>query len=149
MQQRLLRFLALISLAAASIAEAQIYRWVDEDGNVHFGDRRPPQVAESIEMDTETNRESAAEARARNKEIEDALSIVTDSRVHRETVRQEHADAEAKHRQQVAECQQITKFRQRLAAGGLCLLVLPHHRAGRFGRRCNCQFRSGSGWYTG
>ncbi|WP_157729949.1 DUF4124 domain-containing protein [Bacterioplanes sanyensis] len=42
--------IALISLAA--VASAEIYRWTDANGKVHFGDRPPPQVEkETVEVE--------------------------------------------------------------------------------------------------
>lgn len=35
----------LLALLCAGLAQAQTYRWVDQDGKVHFGDRPPPAAA--------------------------------------------------------------------------------------------------------
>jgi hypothetical protein len=35
------RAIALVALLAASAAHAQVYRWVDEQGKVHYGERPP------------------------------------------------------------------------------------------------------------
>lgn len=37
--------------AIALNAQAEIYRWVDKDGKVHFTDRKPPAEAENITKD--------------------------------------------------------------------------------------------------
>ncbi|MCC5857229.1 MAG: DUF4124 domain-containing protein [Ectothiorhodospiraceae bacterium] len=37
--------LLAITLAGVSSVDAQLYRWVDEDGNVHYTDRLPPERA--------------------------------------------------------------------------------------------------------
>lgn len=37
--------LFLLALLLVSTAQAQYYRWVDEQGNVHYGDRPPPSAA--------------------------------------------------------------------------------------------------------
>jgi hypothetical protein len=42
------RIFALCVVLAAMPAAADVYRWVDEDGRVHFGDRPPPGSAERI-----------------------------------------------------------------------------------------------------
>lgn len=43
----------LLLPATDAIASDSVYRWVDEDGNVHFGDRPPEQVdAEKINVQT-------------------------------------------------------------------------------------------------
>lgn len=41
----------LISLLTATSVTAEIYKWIDEQGNVHFTDRPPPnQTTEKIEV---------------------------------------------------------------------------------------------------
>ena len=37
-------------LSGASTATAEVYKWVDEDGRVHFGDRPQAEDAEAIEL---------------------------------------------------------------------------------------------------
>ncbi len=37
------------ALLCASISQAQVYKWVDEEGNVHFGDRPPESQQQSSE----------------------------------------------------------------------------------------------------
>lgn len=52
MSRKILRF-AAISLVAVSIpAMAQLYRWVDADGKVHYSDQ-PPAQAKSKKFDTD------------------------------------------------------------------------------------------------
>lgn len=36
--------LALILLCNACLASAEVYRWIDKDGKVHFGDQPPPEA---------------------------------------------------------------------------------------------------------
>lgn len=36
-------FLILGLLMASSLAAQEVYRWTDEDGNVHYGDQPPPE----------------------------------------------------------------------------------------------------------
>lgn len=38
--------------AAAAVRAAEVYKWVDEQGHVHFGDKPPEQGAEKLEIDT-------------------------------------------------------------------------------------------------
>jgi len=42
------RMFALLVVLAAMPAAADVYRWVEKDGHVHFGDRPPPGSAERI-----------------------------------------------------------------------------------------------------
>lgn len=39
------RYALLMALLAASLPAAAVYKWVDEDGKTHYGDRVPPQYA--------------------------------------------------------------------------------------------------------
>lgn len=41
----MLRCLILCALLVASLPAAAVYKWVDENGKVHYGDRVPPQYA--------------------------------------------------------------------------------------------------------
>jgi len=52
-RRRALTIAAAIALAACTCAHsAQVYRWTDADGKVHFGDRPPAQVeAEEVEIE--------------------------------------------------------------------------------------------------
>lgn len=43
------RWVALIVLLAAGLAHAEMYRWVDADGRVHYSDSPPPRTAQQIE----------------------------------------------------------------------------------------------------
>ncbi len=51
-----MKFLALIlaaSLAMTTAAHAEVYKWVDEDGNIHFTDTPPPkQKTEEVRIDS-------------------------------------------------------------------------------------------------
>src|SRR5690348_15736425 len=50
MQSRLIAAAALAAVLAAGAAQAQsnVYRWVDQDGKVHFSDTPPPEEAKSV-----------------------------------------------------------------------------------------------------
>lgn len=50
--------LILLLFAVVASATAGIYRWVDEDGHVQYGDRPPPDVGESQEMDVRVQESS-------------------------------------------------------------------------------------------
>ncbi|MDH3451147.1 MAG: DUF4124 domain-containing protein [Gammaproteobacteria bacterium] len=51
--------LLLLLTIAGSVSAAKVYKWVDEDGNVHFGDRPANDDAQELEI---RNREPAAPA---------------------------------------------------------------------------------------
>ena len=59
----------LLSLLFASSTQAQVYKWVDENGKVHYSDKKPPEsehqkieVVDEAVLNTESNvQESAAD----------------------------------------------------------------------------------------
>ncbi|MEC9340648.1 MAG: DUF4124 domain-containing protein, partial [Pseudomonadota bacterium] len=44
-------FFLCVLTGAAAAAYGEVYRWVDEHGNVHFGDRPGGREAETVELD--------------------------------------------------------------------------------------------------
>jgi len=55
-------FLALaLGLTAAAQASAEVYKWVDEDGNVHFGDR-PPDTEQHETVGVTTARDGSTQS---------------------------------------------------------------------------------------
>lgn len=44
------RFWLFLLLLAASVAQAELYRWVDADGKVHYSDQPPPSSAKQVEQ---------------------------------------------------------------------------------------------------
>ena len=66
-----LRLLALLFLLASPLSLGQIYSWVDENGNKHFGDKIPPEYqdqASEYEV-PETNSAQAIEPQTRRQAI--------------------------------------------------------------------------------
>lgn len=50
-----LLLLALLSCSAATLAAgAKVYRWVDANGNVHYGDQPPPAQAQELRQGAPT-----------------------------------------------------------------------------------------------
>ena len=50
---KLLTLILAASLAMTTAAHAEVYKWVDEDGNVHFTDTPPPkQKTEEVKIDS-------------------------------------------------------------------------------------------------
>lgn len=45
---RLIALFFLLIVVSATASAQKVYRWVDENGNVHFGDRVPPEYAEQV-----------------------------------------------------------------------------------------------------
>lgn len=54
--------LLVLSLAAISVAHAQVYRWVDEDGVIHLSSEKPPAGVKAERIDIRTS--SAGKATA-------------------------------------------------------------------------------------
>ena len=56
MRVQRIRFWLLLLLALGQGAAADVYRWVDENGRVHFGDRPPvSEAAETTTIDTQNS----------------------------------------------------------------------------------------------
>ena len=91
---------ALGSLATDAMAAEEIYRWVDENGAVHFGDRPPENAAaEQISIQPEQSRETASgSAKPETDEFGDPLPNYA----------QQLRDERAKKRQEQQEQQKIT-----------------------------------------
>jgi hypothetical protein len=43
--------LLLLLLAVTPLAAGELYKWVDEDGTVHFSDRKPADGAERVDLE--------------------------------------------------------------------------------------------------
>lgn len=65
-------FLAVGFLLAATPATAQVYRWVDEKGTVHYSNSTPPPGAKAtlVDPDAKAGPPSAESARGRVSEID-------------------------------------------------------------------------------
>ncbi len=79
-------------LLATAPGHAEIYKWVDENGVVHYGDRRPDQAAETVDVEVAPPADSV-QATDRNRQVNEALRILTDSRERRETSERERDEA--------------------------------------------------------
>ncbi|GGY79635.1 DUF4124 domain-containing protein [Marinobacter zhanjiangensis] len=101
MIQRLI-LLALIAMTAPALASAQsVYRWQDENGVVHFGDREP--VGQSSErVSVKTGKSSGDADRPSAQEQVQALD---ESQAERERREKETAVEEARRKQREARCQ--------------------------------------------
>jgi hypothetical protein len=76
-----IRFFMFLMAIVAVVAMAQIYRWVDEEGNVHFGDRAPENsVAESIEMPESPSTADVRSAQEIQEQIKQQIRILDDHR---------------------------------------------------------------------
>jgi hypothetical protein len=104
-------------LLASAPGYAEIYKWVDEDGVVHYGDRRPDQAAETVDIQAAPP-EDSAQATDRNRQVNEALRIVTDSRERREASERERDEAIADRQRHQAQCGNLLEHRNKLEGGG-------------------------------
>ena len=108
------RYLAIVLLMTASLAPAiastEIYKWVDADGNVHFGDR--PQDPAQADKAKPVELTTGYQPQARTAEEQEAFEreqrlILEKSKVSRDRVEQQQQkdqeEAQAKSRQEIAE----------------------------------------------
>ena len=112
-----LMFFIMLALLAPGLGHAEIYKWVDENGVVHYGDQRPNQAAETVDIEAAPPVNSP-QAIERNKQVNDALKIVTETREEREESDQERDEAIANRRAHQLKCQQVRTYRDRLEQGG-------------------------------
>lgn len=102
--------LSALLATAGSAAASNIYKWTDEQGNVHYGDKPAPDAsAERLAIESRSTDQAAV------------ASLVDARREAREATRQQEADAASEtespeeQRQAAAErAEQCTKFRERL-----------------------------------
>jgi len=112
-----LMFFIMLALLATGWGHAEIYKWVDENGVVHYGDQRPEQAAETVDIEA-TPPVNSPQAIERNKQINDALKIVTETREEREESDRERDEVIADRQAHQLKCQQVRAYRDRLEQGG-------------------------------
>lgn len=70
--------LVLLIIFSAASVEAQVYRWVDKDGKVHYSDKKPKDAAseelaiQSQASDPEAAEKAMAELKAQNQGLDEA-----------------------------------------------------------------------------
>ena len=112
-----LMFFIMLALLATGLGHAEIYKWVDENGDVHYSDQRPNQVADTVDVEAAppVNSPQAVE---RNKQVNDALKIVTETREERDASDREQDEVIADSQAHQLKCQQVRTYRDRLEQGG-------------------------------
>ncbi len=100
--------------AVPGSALAEVYRWVDEHGNVHFGDRPSGEQAEAVELDERALnvQEVSGERLEQQKKILDAYA--EERRVRKEQAAQ--AAAQAEERRQA--CHEVRDQLRQMRDGG-------------------------------
>lgn len=104
-------FLLLIVLPAALPAGAEIYKWTDEQGRVHYGDRKEKAAGEVEQLEETapaTRPAESDEARRRKEKRRRLLEVMEEDRRRKQ---EEKAEAERARRQAEARCK---RFRKRL-----------------------------------
>ena len=80
---RLFLVLSLALLATSALAESEIYKWVDEEGNVHYSDCPPPPSCDAETIQTEQEPDPS-EVRKAQERLDRMLSEQEESRAERE-----------------------------------------------------------------
>jgi len=104
-------------LSASSVLAADIYRWTDENGVVHFGERPPDAGGERVELRQQprsgTDSDTAAEdRRIRQQRLLDAYSH------ERNRKKQRQAEAEAVDARNQQQCDRLKRHWRSLSWGG-------------------------------
>lgn len=98
---RHLLLVALIALLGPSLTSAEsVYRWTDENGVVHFGDREPVgRAADRVSVKT-----GAATGNSERKSPQEQVEALEERRAERERSEKETAVEEARRKQRQARC---------------------------------------------
>lgn len=103
--------MALPTLASA----ADVYKWVDENGNVHFGDRPPQGQSEQIQVRPD---KPNVESQQRVQRLIESQEARQERRQQEEQAHQEQAAQHAAAERQASYCKQLRKNLETLKIGG-------------------------------
>lgn len=96
--------LVLLCLLTTTVAQASTYRWVDENGQTHFGDRPPANAAtDEVRLKSPAPSSDAA-ARARKQRVNEFLEQTERERAERNEAKARQEAKAAKHE---ARCQAL------------------------------------------
>jgi hypothetical protein len=76
MERSLSFALLALSLAAGNVLAEEVFRWVDKDGNVHFGDSPPPEYADQM-FEDRLPRQSVEDEAAAQQARQDRILLQT------------------------------------------------------------------------
>ena len=107
----------IVLLLAHPAVAAEVYRWTDEQGRVHYGERPPAQGAERLDLPatgspSTTPDASATERRARQQRLLDAYAY------ERERKQAAQAEAAAREQELAQECARLQRYWRRLSFSG-------------------------------
>ncbi len=105
--------LLVVSALLTLTARGEIYRWVDGDGKVHFGDRPPPRASESVPLPDSAPPRLSVDERRRREERRRAQRRLLE--VYREERRAAEAARDEAQRQEAERERRCAAARQRLA----------------------------------
>lgn len=101
---------SLLLCSSISLAQTEIYRWVDTDGNVHYGDRPGNENAERLAITSKPTDRSAVRSMLQTRAADRAKA-----REAQQQAAQETAKNEAEERETAAErAEKCTEHRERL-----------------------------------
>jgi hypothetical protein len=118
--RRLLLVAAALLLAALAVEPAAadgIYRWVDDQGRVHFGSYPGAADARRMDIDTSAPAEAAGGASLSRRQ-ENQRRLLDDFSRERELRRAEQAERETRRREQAAACAELRDYRDQLRRQG-------------------------------
>jgi len=98
-----------ITAGSASYAD-EIYKWTDEDGNVHYEDR-PSEVYAEERVQMSYNRTDSANVQQRVQALQDSVAARNEARAERETQKATAAESRAAAEEKAAKCE---KYRAQL-----------------------------------
>jgi hypothetical protein len=109
--------LAIASLGGGAALAADIYRWTDENGLVHFGERPPRAGGERIELRQQSGRPEDADAGAADRR--ERQQRLLDAYTHeRSRKKQQQAEVEAEEARNRRRCAALERHWRSLSWGG-------------------------------
>lgn len=111
------RYLAVIGMLVVPSADAEIYRWTDESGRVHYGERPPVDDAIRLDLDTGDSPRALspsddAERRARQQRMLEAFEYERARKAEQEAEDAQRARAQAR------QCERLRRYWKMLQYAG-------------------------------
>ena len=110
MLYRQISFLCLLGFMSMH-AQAEMYKWVDKDGNVHYSQSKPPDA--DIKVETIKPPPPPASAEMAQKQLNEREQMLEDLAGERKETAEQQGKAAAEAKEKAAKCQQA---RERLAS---------------------------------
>lgn len=113
MKKQLITAAAILALAGSGAALAgDIYKWVDEDGNVHYGDK--PNVAQAERMAIESRPTDPSQVSAETQSLMASREAAAERRTEMDTAAAEQAELRAQAEQRAQQCSSARAQMQRM-----------------------------------